>query len=183
MVKRAAPDAGMGSTLPMLIALFGLSLGSTAFAQEKVDEEAAEAAVEEAVEEAEEKEVLWEDEPYVIKDGAVDFGTYNGYRRYHAHCHTCHGPDGLGSSYAPGLVESIQDIGYEGFIEAVVYGIENVGGGQQSVMPSFAEDANVTDNIDDIWAYLKGRADDVVPRGRPQRIEPEEDPVWQERRG
>ena len=39
-------------------------------------------------------------------DGKVDKGTYNGYRRYHASCHTCHGPDGLGSSYAPNLVES-----------------------------------------------------------------------------
>ncbi len=42
-------------------------------------------------------------------DGKVDKGTYNGYRRYHASCHTCHGPDGLGSSYAPNLVNSLKE--------------------------------------------------------------------------
>jgi mono/diheme cytochrome c family protein len=57
-------------------------------------------------------------------DGKVDFGTYNGDRRYHGQCHVCHGPDGLGSSYAPALIESIPQIGYAGYLEAVIYGIE-----------------------------------------------------------
>ena len=31
---------------------------------------------------------------YNIKpDGTVDWATYSGYRRYHAECHVCHGPD------------------------------------------------------------------------------------------
>lgn len=182
--KHAAP--AMERVVVVLVALLGLGLGGLALAQDPKpeDDPAAGEAVDEALEEAEEKEEpLWEDKPYVIKDGKVDFGVYNGYRRYHSSCHTCHGPDGLGSSYAPALVDSIKHIGYEGFIQAVVFGIENVGAAQQSVMPSFAEDQNVTEHIDDIWAYLKGRADGVVPRGRPQRIDPEEDPVWQERRG
>ena len=46
-----------------------------------------------------------EEKPYSVVDGKVDKATYNGYRRYHASCHTCHGPDGMGSSYAPNLVE------------------------------------------------------------------------------
>ena len=33
----------------------------------------------------------------------VDWATYNGYRRYHGECHVCHGPNGLGSTYAPAL--------------------------------------------------------------------------------
>ena len=52
-----------------------------------------------------ETEVDWEEQPYVVVDGKVDSGTYNGYRRYHSYCHVCHGPDGLGSSYAPALIE------------------------------------------------------------------------------
>ena len=176
-----------------LAALLGLTLGNAAMAQkdpiDPKDDPAAEGVAKDAADEVKDKEaegeeeVLWEDKPYVIKDGKVDFGVYNGYRRYHSSCHTCHGPDGLGSTYAPALVESIQNIGYEGFIQAVVFGIENVGAAQQSVMPSFAEDQNVTEHIDDIWAYLKARADGVVGRGRPERLDPEEDPVWQERRG
>ncbi|MES9979734.1 MAG: hypothetical protein ABW107_13400, partial [Candidatus Thiodiazotropha sp. 6PLUC5] len=46
--------------------------------------------------------------PYYFEDGKVDFGTYNGFRRYHADCHVCHGPAGLGSSYAPALMDSLK---------------------------------------------------------------------------
>ena len=70
--------------------------------------------------------VAWEAKPYEVVDGKVDFGTYDGYRRYQSHCHVCHGPDGLGSSYAPPLIELLAQIGYDGYLEAVMYGIENV---------------------------------------------------------
>ena len=45
-----------------------------------------------------------DEKPYRIVDGKVDFGTYNGYRRYHNSCHRCHGPDAVGSSFAPSLI-------------------------------------------------------------------------------
>ena len=38
----------------------------------------------------------------------VDWATYNGYRRYHGECHVCHGPNGLGSTYAPALADSLK---------------------------------------------------------------------------
>jgi methanol metabolism-related c-type cytochrome len=129
--------------------------------------EAREAAVEEAQAEA---DVPWEDKPYTVVDGQVDLGTYNGYRRYHSSCHVCHGPDGLGSSYAPALTESIPQIGYEGYLEAVIYGIENVSQTQQSVMPAFGEVPDVANYVDDIYSYLKARADGAIGRGRPQRL-------------
>ncbi len=37
---------------------------------------------------------------YRIVDGKVDARTHNGYRRYHAGCNHCHGPDGVGSTFA-----------------------------------------------------------------------------------
>src|SRR4029077_17222179 len=75
---------------------------------------------------------------YSIKaDGTVDWYTYSGYRRYHAECHTCHGPDGMGSSYAPALVDSLKNLDYQHFIEIVIQGRQNVNSGQQNVMPSF----------------------------------------------
>ena len=50
-----------------------------------------------------------EGEPqYYVKDNLVDLTTFNGWRRYHAECHVCHGPEGRGSSYAPALRESVQ---------------------------------------------------------------------------
>jgi methanol metabolism-related c-type cytochrome len=120
-------------------------------------------------EQAAETEQTWEEHPYSVVDGKVDFNTYNGYRRYHSHCHVCHGPDGLGSSYAPALVESISEIGYDGYLEAVIYGIKNVDQSQQSVMPAFGEVEDVVNYVDDIYAYLKARADGAVGRGRPER--------------
>jgi methanol metabolism-related c-type cytochrome len=123
------------------------------------------------VEEAQaEADVPWEEKPYTVVDGKVDLGTYNGYRRYHSSCHTCHGPDGLGSSYAPALVDSISQIGYEGYLEAVIYGIQNVNQAQQSVMPAFGEVPDVANYVDDIYSYLKARADGVIGRGRPERL-------------
>jgi methanol metabolism-related c-type cytochrome len=128
-------------------------------------------------------EVAWEEQPYIAKDGKVDFGTYNGYRRYDNNCLRCHGPDGAGSSYAPALVASLKRLTYEQFLETVVYGRKNTSGTQPSVMPPFGEVTDVMENIDDIYSYLEARADGVLGRGRPERLPPEEDPVWQERRG
>lgn len=110
-----------------------------------------------------------EEKPYSVVDGKVDQGTYNGYRRYHASCHVCHGPDGMGSSYAPSMVQSLQTMDYTAFTEVVVNGRENVNTASQNVMPAFGYDENVMLHIDDIWAYLKARADGAIGRGRPQR--------------
>ena len=49
-----------------------------------------------------------EDKPYEVVDGVVDWYTYSGFRRYHSECHVCHGPDGMGSSFAPALLDSLK---------------------------------------------------------------------------
>ena len=125
-------------------------------------------------------EVDWEKQPYIVRDGKVDYGTYNGFRRYHSYCHVCHGPDGMGSSYAPSLKDSLKSLSYSEFLDVVVNGRENVSTSQESVMPGFAETADVMLYIDHIYAYLKARADDKVGRGRPDRLDPDEDPVFKE---
>ena len=110
-----------------------------------------------------------EEKFYSIENGKVDQGTYNGWRRYHASCHTCHGPDGLGSSYAPNLVDSLKTMSYEDFAEVVINGRENVTTSQQSVMPAFGMVMDVATYLDDIYGYLQARADGVLGRGRPER--------------
>jgi methanol metabolism-related c-type cytochrome len=112
----------------------------------------------------------WEDKPYTIVDGKVDFGTYDGYRRYEAYCLRCHGPDGAGSSYAPALVDSLKTLSYTEFLDVVVNGRKNVSASQQSVMPAFGEAMDVMENIDDIYSYLEARADGAIGRGRPERM-------------
>jgi len=110
-----------------------------------------------------------EEKPYQIKDGVVDWYTFSGFRRYHAECHVCHGPDGLGSSFAPALTDTMKSMSYDDYLEIVVNGRENVGTTSQNKMPSFGENRNVMCFIDDIYAYLMARADGVLGRGRPKK--------------
>jgi methanol metabolism-related c-type cytochrome len=104
-------------------------------------------------------------------DGTLDWYTFSGYRRYHAECHTCHGPEGEGSTYAPALVKSLTTMSHEDFTQIVVNGKKSVNAAQQQVMPAFGENANVMCYLDDIYAYLKARADGALPRGRPAKRE------------
>jgi methanol metabolism-related c-type cytochrome len=107
----------------------------------------------------------------VQSDGTVDWFTYSGYRRYHSDCHVCHGPDGEGSTYAPALSSSLKTISYPDFATVVVNGRKNVNTAQESVMPSFGTNPNVMCYLDDIFIYLRARANDAIPRGRPQKHE------------
>ncbi len=110
------------------------------------------------------------DPTYNIRDdGAVDWYTYNGFRRYHSDCHVCHGPDGEGSSYAPALKESLKTMDYGKFLEIVAVGVENVNAAATSKMPGFSNNKGVICYIDDIYVYLQARAVGALPRGRPQK--------------
>jgi mono/diheme cytochrome c family protein len=110
------------------------------------------------------------EKPYAITDGKVDKKTFNGWRRYTESCLRCHGPDGAGSSYGPSLVDSTKKMTQEEFNEIVVNGRTNVNAASENVMPPFGEVEDVVTYLDDIWAYLKARADGVLGRGRPPRI-------------
>ena len=110
------------------------------------------------------------EKPYTITDGKVDKKTFNGWRRYTESCLRCHGPDGAGSSYAPSLVDSVKHMSQDEFNEIVVNGRTNVNAASENVMPPFGEVEDVVSYLDDMWAYLKARADGVLGRGRPPRI-------------
>lgn len=98
----------------------------------------------------------------ISKDGTVDWATYEGFKRYHSECHTCHGPNGLGSTFAPALADSLKTMTYEQFKQTVSSGRQAAGG----VMPAFAANPNVMCYVDDLYTYLKARADAVLPAGR-----------------
>ena len=100
-------------------------------------------------------------------DGVVDWYTYSGFRRYHSDCHVCHGPNGEGSSYAPALANSLKTLSYGDFVGVVTNGRDHVDAANDKVMPSFATNVNVMCFIDDIYVYLRARATDAIPGGRP----------------
>ena len=103
----------------------------------------------------------------VAADGTVDWYTYSGFRRYHSECHVCHGPDGMGSTYAPALTDSLKTMSYADFLGVVASGRKNVNTAQENVMPAFGDNPNVTCYIDDLYVYLRARANDAVGRVRP----------------
>ena len=105
----------------------------------------------------------------VEADGTVDWYTFSGYRRYHSDCHVCHGPAGQGSSYAPALVDSLKTISYTDFLEVVTNGRQKVGAAQNSVMPAFGLNKNVMCYVDDIYIYLRARANGAGGTGRPPK--------------
>jgi methanol metabolism-related c-type cytochrome len=111
----------------------------------------------------------------VAPDGTVDWYTYSGYRRYHSECHVCHGPDGMGSTYAPALKDSLKTMSYADFLDVVASGRKNVSTSQDSVMPAFGDNPNVACYMDDLYVYLRARAYDAVGRGRPAKHEDKPD--------
>ncbi len=96
-------------------------------------------------------------------EAAVTKAIWNGYRRYNATCNHCHGPDGVGSSFGPSLIDT--PLPPASFREVVFNGSAT----GNSVMKGFGQDPNVVDHVDDIYAYLRARAEGRLGRGRPRR--------------
>ncbi len=126
-----------------------------------------------------------DEKPYRIVAGKVDFGTYNGYRRYHNSCHRCHGPNAVGSSFAQSLIESLRELDELQFFNIVKHGridgrigaaaddkpiASYSAAGEKRVMPAFYKDPNVMEYLDDIYAYVKARSDGAIGPGRPPRL-------------
>jgi methanol metabolism-related c-type cytochrome len=115
----------------------------------------------------------------VTSDGSVDWYSYSGYRRYHSECHVCHGPDGMGSTYAPALRDSLKTLAYPDFLAVVAGGRKNVSTAQENVMPAFGDNPNVACYMDDLYIYLRARANDAVGRVRPAKHEDKTDAYTQ----
>jgi methanol metabolism-related c-type cytochrome len=111
----------------------------------------------------------------IAKDGTVDWYTYEGYLRYGGNCQQCHGPDGLGSSFAPSLVSALKTLSYGDFLSIVASGKKDVNTGQQLVMPALGTNPNVMCYIDAIYVYLRARSDGALGPQRPSNHEPKSD--------
>lgn len=103
----------------------------------------------------------------IAPDGTVDWSTFSGFRRFNGTCEVCHGPDGAGSSFGPDLTNSLKTMSHDDFTSVVVNGRTNVSTSQTLVMPTFGTNKNVMCYLDDIYVYLRARADGAVGRGRP----------------
>jgi mono/diheme cytochrome c family protein len=98
---------------------------------------------------------------YTVVDGyKVDANTLKGFRTWRqAACDRCHGANQEGM-VGPSLVNSLKALTKDEFIKTVRDGRLDKG------MQSFGGSPAVMDNIDHLYAYLKGRSDGAITRAK-----------------
>ncbi|MGH8710114.1 MAG: c-type cytochrome [Burkholderiales bacterium] len=100
----------------------------------------------------------------VVEGNKVDAKTLEGWRTWRVMaCERCHGAEQEGTT-GPGLVDSLKRMTKEEFKKATLEGKPAMG------MPGYNTTKLVVDNIDNLYAYLKGRSDDAIKPGRLQLI-------------
>jgi mono/diheme cytochrome c family protein len=105
------------------------------------------------------------DVTYKVEGGnKVDIDTLNGWRTWRAMaCERCHGANQEGA-VGPALTESLKKLSKDEFKNVVLKGRVDRG------MPNFDGSKKVVDNIDHLYAYLKGRSDDKIKPGKLSEI-------------
>lgn len=95
----------------------------------------------------------------------LDNDTYQGWKQFELNCARCHGEYAVGSSFAPALVASLKAGGpiptKEVFIATVCAGRPDKG------MPAWCTLGLEMGKIEQIYLYVKGRADGKIAAGRP----------------
>ena len=103
---------------------------------------------------------------YKVVDGNhVDHNTMQGWRTWRAlACERCHGANQEGL-VGPSLVDDLKTMSKDDFKKCVIEGRIDKG------MPNFGTTKSVVDNIDNLYAFLKGRSDGAIPTGHLQEIQ------------
>jgi mono/diheme cytochrome c family protein len=102
---------------------------------------------------------------YTVVDGyKVDAETMKGFRTWRAAaCDRCHGANQEGM-VGPSLVASLKVLSKDEFVAVVRDGRLDKG------MQSFGTSKQVMDNIDQLYAYLKGRSDGAITRAKVEEL-------------
>jgi cytochrome c553 len=103
---------------------------------------------------------------YKVSDGyKVDANTMKGFRAWRAAaCDRCHGANQEGL-VGPSLLTSMKTLTKEEFVKTVRDGRLDKG------MQSFSTSPQVMENMDHLYAYLKGRADGAITRAKVEPLE------------
>jgi|GEM_PF-2171306 len=93
-----------------------------------------------------------------------------GYEKFGGHCSQCHAQNAEGSTFAPSLVQRLKGMDQGRFTAAVAGGVTTMDSttGMYRVMPAWAQNEDVMNHVQQIWAFLKARSDGALPAGRPQ---------------
>jgi mono/diheme cytochrome c family protein len=98
---------------------------------------------------------------YTVVDGyKVDAETMKGFRAWRAAaCDRCHGANQEGM-VGPSLINSMKTLSKEDFVKTVRDGRLEKG------MQSFGNSPTVMENMNQLYAYLKGRSDGAITRAK-----------------
>jgi mono/diheme cytochrome c family protein len=104
---------------------------------------------------------------YTVVDGyKVDPATMKGFRAWRAAaCDRCHGANQEGL-VGPSLINSLKVLSKEEFVKTVTEGRLDKG------MVSFKTSKIVMENLDNLYAYLKGRSDGAITRAKVEELKP-----------
>lgn len=98
---------------------------------------------------------------YTVVDGnKVDENTLKGWKTWRAlACARCHGANQEGM-VGPSLINSMKVLSKEQFDDVMLNGRIKRG------MPGYKSSERVVENLDNLYAYLKGRSDGAIDPGR-----------------
>jgi mono/diheme cytochrome c family protein len=96
---------------------------------------------------------------------------YNGWKWWHVYCYRCHGTNAANATLAPNLLEENHRLARSAFLRVVRTGRDKKG------MPEFS---NLLDakQMNDLFVYVRARADKVLPAGRPDEVGPPPGMPW-----
>jgi mono/diheme cytochrome c family protein len=128
--------------------------------EEVVAEVITEAEVAQVTENSAEPEAVASDKPYQVTDGVISANTIEGWKTYNGGgCGACHGKGGSGA-VGPNLANSVSTkLSKEQFINIVTNGKSG------TLMRPNKTNKRVMDNLDNLYAYLVARGDDVLGPG------------------
>lgn len=103
--------------------------------------------------------------PYKVVDGnRVDAETLKGFRTWRAAaCDRCHGANQEGM-VGPSLIASLKTLSKDEFVKVMTDGRPEKG------MPGWAANPNVMANMNQLYAYLKGRSDGAITQSKVESI-------------
>ena len=109
------------------------------------------------------------DAPYTVTDGKyLDADSYKGFKLFRNWCARCHAKYGMGNDdggLGANLLESIKIISKEEFFSIV----ENGKSGQIGSMPAWKANAQVMENREKLYSYLKARSDGAIGNIKPKK--------------
>lgn len=97
-------------------------------------------------------------QPYIVTDNnQLDAETYKGFQLFRNWCARCHGTYGQGLA-GSNLADSLNKISYQEFLDIVANGKM----GRIGMMPGWRDNKQVMDGREQIYRYLKARADGAI---------------------